>query len=134
MSTLTPHGACLNWQVELIWLNAVSDAMIAVAFFASALVLGFYVWRRRREVMFPSIFWAFAVFTAVSGVTRLEEIATLWVPAYGIEAVTKCVLALISAALTVIVLLAWPRPCAVAGFPPRVPHRLAEVECASAAP
>jgi signal transduction histidine kinase len=109
MSMLTPHGACLNWQPELIWLNAVSDAMVAVAFFATAFVLGFYVWRRRREVMFRSVFWALAIFAAVSGVTRLESIVTLWVPAYGIEGLTKSVLALISAAVTVAMLLARPR-------------------------
>jgi signal transduction histidine kinase/CheY-like chemotaxis protein len=109
MSMLTPHGACLNWQPELIWLNAVSDAMVAVAFFTTAFVLGFYVWRRRREVMFRSVFWALAIFAAVSGVTRLVSIVTLWVPAYGIEGLTKSVLALISAAVTVAMLLARPR-------------------------
>jgi signal transduction histidine kinase/CheY-like chemotaxis protein len=109
MSTLTPHGACLTWRPELIWLNAVSDAMVAVAFFATACVLGYYVWRRRREVMFRGVFWALAIFTAVAGVTRLEEIVALWVPAYGIEAVTKGVLALISVAVTAVMLLAWPR-------------------------
>ena len=40
MSTLTPHGACLLWKPELIWLNAVSDAMLAGAFFAIAFVVG----------------------------------------------------------------------------------------------
>ena len=60
MSTLSPHGACLLWKPGLIWLNAVSDAMVCVAFFATAFVLGFYVWRRRREVMFRCVFWALA--------------------------------------------------------------------------
>ena len=82
MSTLTPHGACLLWKPELIWLNAVSGAMIAVAFFATAFVLGFYVWRRSREVMFRGVFWTLAIFTAVSGLTQLVSIVTLWVPAY----------------------------------------------------
>ena len=40
MSTLIPHGACLAWQPALIWLNAVSNAMVATAFFSIALVLG----------------------------------------------------------------------------------------------
>ena len=40
MSTLIPHGACLLWRPELIWLNAISDAMIAIAFFTTAFVLG----------------------------------------------------------------------------------------------
>jgi len=109
MSTLTPHGACLLWKPELIWLNAVSDAMVAGAFFATAFVLGFFVWRRRRDVMFRSVFWAFAVFAAVSGLTRLLSILTLWVPAYDIEGLTKGFLALISVAITAAFLLLLPR-------------------------
>jgi hypothetical protein len=41
MSTLTPHGACLDWRPDLIWLNVVSDTMAAFAFFATAFVIGF---------------------------------------------------------------------------------------------
>jgi signal transduction histidine kinase len=109
MSMLTPHGACLAWQPLLIWLNAVSNAMIAIAFFATAFVLGYYVWRRRREVMFRGVFWALAIFAAGAGVTYLLQIVTLWTPAYGIEAATKTVLALISTAVTAVMLLASPR-------------------------
>src|SRR5450631_1407383 len=109
MSMLNPHGVCLLWQPELIWPNAISDAMTAIAFFATAFVLGFYVWRRRRDVMFRGVFWALAIFAAVCGATRLLSILTLWVPAYDIEAVTKSVLALISVAVTAAMLLAWPR-------------------------
>jgi len=109
MSTLIPHGACLLWQPELIWLNAVSDVLIAGAHFTTAFVLGFYVWRRRRDVMFRSVFWALAIFAAACGVTRLESILTLWVPAYGIEAVTKGVLALISVGISAGLLVLLPR-------------------------
>jgi signal transduction histidine kinase len=93
----------------LIWLNAVSDAMVAVAFFTTAFVLGTYVWRRRRDVMFRGAFWSLAIFAAVCGATRLLAILTLWVPAYDIEGVAKGVLALISVALTAAMLLMLPR-------------------------
>ncbi|WJR77133.1 ATP-binding protein [Bradyrhizobium sp. NP1] len=109
MSTFTPHGASLLWKPELIWLNAVSDALLAGAFFTTAFVLGFFVWRRRRDVMFGSVFWTFAVFAAVCGVTRLLAILTLWVPAYEVEAVAKGLLALISIAMMVALLLMLPR-------------------------
>jgi signal transduction histidine kinase len=109
MSTLTPHGACLLWRPELIWLNAASDAMTAGAFFATAFVLGFFVWRRRRDVMFGGIFWAFAIFVTVSGVTRLLSILTLWVPAYDIESLSKGLLALVSVGITAALLLLLPR-------------------------
>jgi signal transduction histidine kinase/CheY-like chemotaxis protein len=109
MSTFTAQGACLLWKPGLIWLNAVSDAMVAVAFFATAFVLGSFVLRRRRDVMFRSVFWSLAIFAAVSGVTRLLSILTLWVPAYGTEGVAKGVLAVISLGVTVAMLLMRPR-------------------------
>ena len=108
MSTLTPHGACLLWKPELIWLNAVSDAMLAVAFFATAFVLGFFLWRR-RDLTFRGVFATFAIFAAVCGIARLLSILTLWVPAYDIEGLTKGLLALISAGITAGLLLQLPR-------------------------
>ncbi len=88
MSTLTPHGACLLWKPELIWLNAVSDGILAGAFFASAFVVGLFVWRR-RDLMYRGVFGIFAIFVAVCGMTRLLAIVTLWVPAYDIEGLAK---------------------------------------------
>src|SRR5450631_531958 len=111
MSTLVPHGACLLWKPELIWLNAISDAMVAGALFTTAFVLAFFAWRRRSDLMlmFRSVFWAIAIFVAVCGVTRLLSILTLWVPTYGIEGVTKGLLALISIGITAGMLLLLPR-------------------------
>jgi signal transduction histidine kinase/CheY-like chemotaxis protein len=109
MSTLTPHGACLLWKPELIWLNAISDAMVAVAFFATTFVLGSYLLRRRRDVMFRGVFWSLAIFAAACGVTHLLSILTLWVPSYDIEGVAKGFLALISVALTGAMLLMRPQ-------------------------
>ena len=111
MSTLVPHGACLLWKPELIWLNAISDALVAGALFTTAFVLAFFAWRRRSDLMlmFRSVFWAIAIFVAVCGVTRLLSILTLWVPAYGIEGLTKGLLALISIGITAGMLLLLPR-------------------------
>jgi signal transduction histidine kinase/CheY-like chemotaxis protein len=111
MSTLVPHGACLLWKPELIWLNAISDALLAGAFFVTAFALALFAWRRGRDMMFifRSVFWAFAVFVTVCGVSRLLSILTLWVPAYGIEGLTKGVLALISVGIVAGLLLMLPR-------------------------
>ena len=111
MSTLVAHGACLLWKPELIWLNAISEALIAGAFFVTAFVLAFFAWRRGRDMMFMFVvvFWTFAIFFTVCGATHLLSILTLWMPAYGIEAVTKGVLALISAGITAGLLVLLPR-------------------------
>ena len=111
MSMLVPHGACLLWKPELIWLNAISDAMVAGALFTTAFVLAFFAWRRGRDMMFAfrGGFWVLAIFFTVCGVTRLLSILTLWVPAYGIEGLAKGFLALISIGITAVLLMVLPR-------------------------
>jgi signal transduction histidine kinase/CheY-like chemotaxis protein len=109
MSTLIARGACLSWQPVLIWLNVVSDALVAVAFLVTAFVLASFVLRRRRDVMFRSAFWILAIFFAVCGIIHLLSILTVWVPDYRIEAAIKAVTAPISIAVTVAMLLMLPR-------------------------
>jgi signal transduction histidine kinase len=110
-STFLPHGASMLWQPELIWVNAVSDAMLACAFFTVAFVLALFAWRRHHEILivFRVIFWGFAVFAGICGTSRLLAILTLWVPAYGLEAAVKGMLAPISAIITAGLLLLLPR-------------------------
>src|SRR5262249_7750891 len=101
MSTLLPHGACLSWKPELIWLNVVSDALLACAFFSIAFVLALMVWRRRSQMLlrFNLLLGGVAVFGALGGLGRLLAIVTMWVPAYGLEAAVKGVQAPASAAM-----------------------------------
>src|ERR1700740_1241894 len=111
MSTLVPLGACLKWNPGLIWPNAISDAIAATAFLTTAFVLGLFAWRRRRDLipMFRIVFPVFALFVALSGLTHLEQIVTLWVPVYSVEALTKAALALISLGITAIMALMLPK-------------------------
>jgi signal transduction histidine kinase len=111
MSTLIAHGACLLWKPEWIWLNAISDALTAIALFAIAFVPAYYESRRRRDMLlvFRCGFWAFAILFAAYGVAHLVSILTLWVPAYGIEGMVKGFLALISVGIAAALLLLLPR-------------------------
>jgi signal transduction histidine kinase/CheY-like chemotaxis protein len=102
------HGACLLWKPQLIWLNVISEALVAGAFFAIAFVLAFFVWRR-RDIQFGWVFYSFAIFITLCGVTRLMSILTLWVPVYGIDSVIKGVLAVISVGIAAVLLLLLPR-------------------------
>ena len=108
MSMLTPHGECLLWLPELIWVNAISDVLIAIAFFTIAFVLGFIVYRR-RDFQFSYIFWAFALWVSVCGMTRLIEVLTIWIPAYTLEAATKGFLAFMSVGIAAALMLMLPR-------------------------
>ena len=108
MSMLSPFGACLVWKPELIWLYAVSDAILAAAFFATAFVVGLFT-LRRRDLMYRGVFGVFAIFIAACGTTRLLAVLTLWVPAYGVEGLIKGLVAVLSVGIAGVLLLALPR-------------------------
>src|SRR5258708_7657327 len=87
-SMFSPHGICLLWEPELIWLHVVSDAIIATAYFSIPFALAIFV-SKRRDLKFGWVFWAFAVFILACGLTHVMSIYTLWVPIWGIEGLAK---------------------------------------------
>jgi signal transduction histidine kinase/CheY-like chemotaxis protein len=103
-SIYSPHGICLLWNPEQIWLHVGSDAVIAVAYFSIPFALAIFV-SKRSDVEFGWVFWAFAVFITACGLTHVLAIITLWVPIYGIEGLVKAVTA-IASILTAAML--WP--------------------------
>jgi PAS domain S-box-containing protein len=94
-SGLTPHGFCLLWEPGLIWTYAISDAGIALAYFSIPIALGIFA-HRRRDLVFRPIFWLFAAFILLCGATHWLDVVTLWLPAYGVEAVVKAMTAVVS--------------------------------------
>ncbi|WLA62806.1 hybrid sensor histidine kinase/response regulator [Bradyrhizobium diazoefficiens] len=94
-SMLSPHGICLLWEPELIWLHVVSDACIALAYFSIPFALAILV-TKRRDLEFGWVFWAFAVFIMACGLTHVLSIYTLWVPVYGVEGIVKALTAVAS--------------------------------------
>jgi signal transduction histidine kinase len=92
---LAPHGYCLLWDPTLLWTHVVSDVLIAAAYFSIPLVL----WRLltiRRDVQFGWMVALFALFIMACGATHVMGVITLWVPAYGWEALVKMVTAFAS--------------------------------------
>jgi PAS domain S-box-containing protein len=87
-SMFSPHGICLLWEPELIWLHVVSDALIATAYFSIPFALAIFV-TRRRDLKFGWVYWAFGAFILACGLTHVLSIYTLWVPIYGVEGLVK---------------------------------------------
>ena len=86
----TPHGFCYQWNPSLIWLHAVSDGLIALAYFViSAALIRFA--RKKQDLPFPWMFVCFAMFIAACGATHAMELFTLWVPAYWMSGAVKVV-------------------------------------------
>jgi len=125
-STLSPHGICLLWEPELIWLHVTSDAVIAASYFSIPIALSIFV-SKRRDVDFGWIFWAFAIFIMACGFTHVLSIVTLWVPIYGIEGLIKALTA-VASILTAAML--WPLLPKVLALPS--PSQLREAQAALA--
>ena len=94
-SMFSPHGICLLWEPELIWLHVASDALIAMAYFSIPIALAILV-SKRRDLKFGWVYWAFGVFILACGFTHVLSIYTLWVPMYGIEGLVKAATAMAS--------------------------------------
>src|SRR5215475_10212582 len=92
---LSPHGICLLWRPELIWLHVGSDAIIAAAYFSIPFALAVFV-SKRPDVQYSWVFWSFALFILACGMTHVMSIWTLWVPDYGLEGAVKAVTAIAS--------------------------------------
>jgi PAS domain S-box-containing protein len=103
-SMFSPHGICLLWEPELIWLHVASDALIAMAYFSIPFALAIFV-SKRRDLKFGWVYWSFGVFILACGLTHILSIYTLWVPAYGIEGLVKAATAAASVATAG---LLWP--------------------------
>jgi len=125
-SMFSPHGICLLWEPELIWLHVTSDALIAVAYFSIPVALSILV-SKRPDVDFGWIFWAFAIFITACGFTHVLSIVTLWVPVYGIEGIVKALTA-VASILTAVIL--WPLLPKILAIPS--PSQLREAELALA--
>jgi two-component sensor histidine kinase/PAS domain-containing protein len=92
-----PHGMCLNWRPELMALHIVSDALIAVAYFAIPIGIAVFVQRRADlNGQHKALALLFAVFITACGLTHLMSILVLWQPYYVAEGVMKAFTALVS--------------------------------------
>ncbi len=123
-SDLVPHGYCLAWKPEIVWLHVVSDALITAAYYSIPVTLAWFV-RRRRDLPFPWIFLFFAVFIFACGTTHLMAIWTIWEGAYGLEGVVKALTAAVSVVTALLLVPLTPKALAL-----RSPRELEELNSA----
>ncbi|BBU60177.1 hypothetical protein MSC49_01120 [Methylosinus sp. C49] len=95
VDNLTPHGFCLLWEPGLIWLFAISDGLIALAYFSIPLAL-VIIGQRRADLVFRPLLWLFAAFILLCGATHWLDVVTLWKPVYGVQGLVKAATALVS--------------------------------------
>jgi signal transduction histidine kinase/DNA-binding response OmpR family regulator len=90
-----PHGYCLRWHSDVLWLHVVSDALITLAYLCIPILL-VIVMRKRKDIPFDWLFAAFATFILACGATHAVSIVTVWIPLYRLEGLLKSFTALAS--------------------------------------
>ena len=120
-SDFLPHGACYLWNPGVLWLNVVSDLVIAMAYYAIPVLLFWFV-RKRRDIGFSWIIVAFAAFILACGTTHLLGAWTVWHATYRLDGMVKAITALVSIVTAVLLLpllpglVKMPNPAEVAGM------------------
>lgn len=107
-SGLVPHGQCLLWQSGLLWLHAISDALITVAYYSIPITLGYFLYKR-RDVTFSWMFGLFGIFIFLCGTTHLIGIWTLWDPVYLLDGFVKLLTAGVSLVTAVLLVPLVPK-------------------------
>jgi PAS domain S-box-containing protein len=107
-----PHGYCYLWKPGLIWLHAVSDSLIALAYFSIPVTLIYFI-RKRRDLPFNWMFVSFGMFILACGATHLMEVWTLWHGTYWLSGAIKAVTAMASVPTAILLVHLVPRALAL---------------------
>ncbi|GMG81940.1 hypothetical protein LNKW23_11530 [Paralimibaculum aggregatum] len=110
----SPHGYCLAWEPEILYLHIVSDTIIALAYFSIPIAI-FQFLRKRRDLPSPLLALLFCAFILFCGMTHAVSIATMFMPIYGFEGALKLATGLISVAAAVVGFALLPEILAIPG-------------------
>jgi signal transduction histidine kinase len=106
-----PHGFCYLWSPGLVWLHAISDSLIALAYSSIPVTLVYFI-SKRRDLPFNWIFICFGIFIMACGATHAMEVWTLWNATYWLSGGVKLITAI--ASVTTAILLVHLVPQAIA--------------------
>ena len=125
-SDFMPHGTCYFWRPEILWLHAISDGTITLAYYVIPFLLVYLV-RKRRDIPFHWMFFLFGIFIFGCGTTHLMEVWTIWHGTYRLSGVIKALTAVASVATAVLLVPLLPRALALPS-PAQLRHVNLELE------
>jgi PAS domain S-box-containing protein len=109
-----PHGHCYAWRPGVLWLNVVSNALIALSCATIPFTLLYFA-RKRRDLPFHWVLVCLAVFIIACGATHAMEIWTLWTPVYWLSGIIKAIMALASVPAAILLVRLLPAALASPG-------------------
>lgn len=90
-----PHGHCYFWEPSVLWSYAISDSIIAIAYFSIPLALS-YIYFKRKDFTYVWIVVLFAVFIAGCGITHVFDVINIWRPLYKMDVIARIITAMAS--------------------------------------
>lgn len=118
-SGLTPHGYCMLWRWDLIFLHVFSDLVIAAAYLTIPFAI-YRIVRGRKDIQYRSIPLLFAAFITACALTHIAALISMWTPIYTLQGIIKLGCAIISGVTAVLlfrlvpVLISMPGPAQLA--------------------
>ncbi|GGF41281.1 hypothetical protein GCM10011611_54620 [Aliidongia dinghuensis] len=103
-SALLARSTCLFGRPDLLWLNAISDTAIGLAYYSIPIALIVFL-ARRRSVEFTGLIALFATFIIAGGTTHFFSVWTLWNADYAAEGLAKAATAIVSVLMAILI---WP--------------------------
>jgi PAS domain S-box-containing protein len=111
-ASFMPHGHCYQWRPEILWLHALSDSFIALAYFAIPFLLIVFV-SKRKDLEFSWMFVMFSAFIWLCGMTHVMNIFTIWNGTYLLSGGVKLVTGVVSMLTAVALVPLLPRALAL---------------------
>lgn len=102
-SDFMPHGYCFLWQPGLVWLHAISDLVITLAYMSIPITIGYVIYRRKKHIPFQWLLTLFALFIFLCGLTHLLELIGIWKAYYYFEGIIKLFTAAVSIATAILI-------------------------------
>ncbi len=108
-----PHGYCLNWSTELLWLSAGSDVLMTLAYITYPVGIAYFVWKR-KDLHYRWLYLGFFIaFILTCATTHLLSAITIWLPLYWFEAYVKAFSAMVATATVFAIWWVIPRALAL---------------------
>jgi PAS domain S-box-containing protein len=81
-----PHGYCLLWNARLVWLNVITDVLIAAAYYSIPAALFMAASNKRESIPMRPMVLLFGLFILFCGSGHVMDAVSIWQPIYWTKA------------------------------------------------
>jgi PAS domain S-box-containing protein len=108
-----PRGHCYLWTPSLVWLHAISNGAIGLAYLSISFTLA-YIVHRIRDIPFQRMYLAFGVFIITCGFTHFMDVWVIWSPHYWLDGAIRAITAIASVGTAAVLIRLVPKGVALA--------------------